>query len=31
MAEVVEALNGTVITPELKAAIDEYYEKYGVK
>ena len=31
MAEVVEALDGTVITPELKAAIDEYYEKYGVK
>ena len=31
MAEVVEALDGTVITPQLKAAIDEYYEKYGVK
>ncbi len=31
MAEVVEALEGTVITPELKAAIDAYYEQYGVK
>ena len=31
MAEVVEALDGTVITPELKAAIDAYYEQYGVK
>ena len=31
MAEVVEALDGTIITPQLKAAIDEYYEKYGVK
>ena len=31
MADVVEALDGTVITPELKAAIDAYYEQYGVK
>ena len=31
MSEVVEALEGTVITPELKAAIDAYYEQYGVK
>ena len=31
MAEVVEKLEGTVITPELKAAIDAYYEQYGVK
>ncbi|HIZ46515.1 MAG TPA: orotate phosphoribosyltransferase [Candidatus Olsenella pullistercoris] len=31
MAKVVEALEGTVITPELKAAIDAYYEQYGVK
>ena len=31
MAEVVEALDGSVITPELKAAIDAYYEQYGVK
>ena len=31
MAEVVEALDGTLITPELKAAIDAYYDQYGVK
>ena len=31
MADVVEALDGTVITSELKAAIDAYYEQYGVK
>ena len=31
MAEVVEKLEGTVITPELKAAIDAYYEQYGVR
>ena len=31
MAEVVEALDGTVITPELKAAIDAYYAQYGAK
>ena len=31
MSEVVEALDGTVITPELKAAIDAYYGQYGVK
>ncbi|MBQ3266800.1 MAG: orotate phosphoribosyltransferase [Atopobiaceae bacterium] len=31
MAEVVEKLEGSVITPELKAAIDAYYEQYGVK
>ena len=31
MSEVVEALDGTVITPELKAAIDAYYEQYGVR
>ncbi len=31
MSEVVEALDGTVITPELRAAIDEYYAEYGVR
>ena len=31
MDEVVEALGGKLITPELKAAIDEYYAQYGVK
>ena len=31
MSEVTEALDGTVITPELKAAIDAYYDQYGVK
>ncbi|MBQ9006481.1 MAG: orotate phosphoribosyltransferase [Atopobiaceae bacterium] len=31
MNEVVEALDGTVITPELKAAIDAYYVQYGVR
>ena len=31
MSEVTEALDGTVITPELKAAIEAYYEQYGVK
>lgn len=31
MAEVVEALESTVVTPQLKDAIAEYYEKYGVK
>ena len=31
MAEVVEALDGSLITPELHAAIDEYYAQYGVK
>ena len=31
MSEVVEALDGTVITPELKSVIDAYYEQYGVK
>ena len=31
MAEVVEALDGSLITPELRAAIDEYYAQYGVK
>ena len=31
MAEVVEALDGGLITPELHAAIDEYYAQYGVK
>ncbi len=31
MAEVVEALDGKLITPELHAAIDEYYAQYGVK
>ncbi len=31
MDEVVEALDGTVITPELKSAIAAYYEQYGVK
>ena len=31
MSEVVEALDGTVITPELKAAIDAYYGQYGVR
>ena len=31
MAEVVEALDGGLITPELHAAIDTYYAEYGVK
>ncbi len=31
MAEVVEALDGGLITPELHAAIDAYYAEYGVK
>ena len=31
MEEVVEALDGSLITPELHAAIDEYYAQYGVK
>ena len=31
MAEVVEALDGSLITPELHAAIDEYYAQYGAK
>ena len=31
MADVVEALDGSVITPELRAAIEAYYEQYGVK
>ena len=31
MADVVEALDGSVITPELRAAIDAYYAQYGVK
>ena len=31
MAEVVEALDGNLITPELHVAIDEYYAQYGVK
>lgn len=31
MSEVVEALGGTVITPELKDAIDRYYARYGVE
>lgn len=31
MSEVVEALGGTVITPELKDAIDKYYAYYGVE
>ena len=31
MAEVVEALDGSLITPELHTAIDEYYAQYGVK
>lgn len=31
MADVVEALDGTVITPELRSAIDDYYAQYGVK
>lgn len=31
MAEVVERLDGSVITPELKAAIDAYYDQYGVR
>lgn len=31
MSEVVEALGGTVITPELKDAIDKYYARYGVE
>ena len=31
MDEVVEALSGTVIDGATRAAIDEYYERYGVK
>ena len=31
MAEVVEALGGGLITPELHTAIDTYYAEYGVK
>jgi orotate phosphoribosyltransferase len=31
MAEVREALGGSVITPELGAALDAYYERYGVR
>ena len=31
MEEVVEALDGSLITPELHAAIVEYYAQYGVK
>lgn len=31
MEEVVETLDGSLITPELHAAIDEYYAQYGVK
>ena len=31
MAEVVETLDGSVITPELRAAIEAYYEQYGVR
>ena len=31
MADVVEALDGSVITPELRAAIEAYYERYGVR
>ena len=31
MVEVVEALDGSLISPELRAAIDEYYAQYGVK
>jgi len=29
--EVIEALDGTVITPELKAALDDYRARYGVR
>lgn len=31
MSEVREALEGTLITPELSEALDEYYAQYGVK
>lgn len=31
MTEVREALDGSVITPELKVALDAYYERYGVR
>ena len=31
MDEVVETLDGTIITPELKSAIDAYYAQYGVR
>ena len=31
MADVREALAGSVITPELAAALDEYYAQYGVR
>lgn len=30
MSDVVQALDGTVITPKIKAAIDAYYARYGV-
>ncbi len=31
MSEVREALDGTVITPDLKAALDKYYAQYGAR
>jgi orotate phosphoribosyltransferase len=31
MAEVVEELDGGIITPDIKTALDAYYELYGVK
>ncbi len=31
MTEVREALDGSVITPELNVALDAYYERYGVR
>ena len=31
MAEVVERLDGSVITPDLRVSIDAYYERYGAK
>ena len=31
MAEVTNALEGTVITPDIKTALDAYYDQYGVK
>lgn len=31
MSEVTETLTGTLITPQLKEALDAYYERYGVR
>lgn len=31
MSDVVETLEGTIITPEIKSAIEDYYKEYGAK